>query len=219
VSVSSAIVPRHRTLLLLANYHGTNDMVDVAVTERDRGQRSGNAAIKAAVPISGSPSVELGGSKGSESEVNQARTVKDHPANALNRLLDALAQSEDVATDLSAGAAAVQLHVAELVARLRPVRPHRQPVAVPVRRRRRLRDHQPRRRQPPPLLGLGPVPPRPVHRHQPRRPAPAPRHHRHHQRRELPHARSPRHAHPEPPHELTTVGRHVIPWSGAVSVT
>ena len=140
------------TLLLLANYHGTNDMVDVAVTERDRGQRSGNAAIKAAVPISGSPSVELGGSKGSESEVNQARTVKDHPANALNRLLDALAQSEDVATDLSAGAAAVQLHVAELVARLRPVRPHRQPVAIPVRRRRRLRDHQPRRRQPPPLL-------------------------------------------------------------------
>lgn len=91
------------TLVPLANYHDIEVMVDVAVTQRDRGQRSGNAAAKAGLPIPGAPSVELGGSKGSESEVTQARTVKDHPTNALNRLLDALAVSKDVTTDLSAG--------------------------------------------------------------------------------------------------------------------
>ncbi|MFD2768403.1 DUF6414 family protein [Micromonospora eburnea] len=92
------------TLVPLANYYDIQVMVDVAVTQRDLGQRSGKAGFNAAVPIPGSPGIELGGSKGSESEVTQARTIKDHPTNALNRLLDALTLNGDVATDLSGGA-------------------------------------------------------------------------------------------------------------------
>jgi hypothetical protein len=38
---------------------------------------------------------------------------------------------------------------------------------------------------------MGPVPPRTRHRHQPARPAPAPRHRRGHRRRVLPHAGGP----------------------------
>lgn len=91
-------------LVPLANYHDIEVMVDVAVTQRDRGQRSGAAGVRASVPLPGSPGVELGGSRGSESEVTQARTVKDHPTNALNRLLDALAKSGDVTTGLPTSA-------------------------------------------------------------------------------------------------------------------
>ncbi|MER7589616.1 hypothetical protein ABTW72_18985 [Micromonospora sp. NPDC127501] len=89
------------TLVPLANYHDIQVMVDVAVTQRDLGQRSGNAGVKAVLPVPGSPGLEFGGSKGSESEVTQARTIKDHPTNALNRLLDELARNGDVVTDLS----------------------------------------------------------------------------------------------------------------------
>jgi len=91
-------------LVPLANYHDIDVMVDVAVTQRDLGQRSGNAAVKVAVPLPGTPSLDFGGSKGSEVEVTQARTIKDHPTNALNRLLDSLAAREDVTRDLSKGA-------------------------------------------------------------------------------------------------------------------
>jgi len=91
-------------LVPLANYHDIEVMVDVVVTQRDRGERSGKAAVKASIPLPGTPGFELGGSRGSESEVTQARTVKDHPTNALNRLLDALAASGDVTTDLTTGA-------------------------------------------------------------------------------------------------------------------
>ena len=52
----------------------------------------------------GAPGVELCRSRDSESEVTQARTVHDHPANALNRLLDKLAEDGDITTDLSTGA-------------------------------------------------------------------------------------------------------------------
>jgi hypothetical protein len=92
------------TLVPLANYHNIEVMIEVAVTRRDLGQRSGKAGLKATIPVPGSPGFEIGGSKGSESEVTQAQTVKDHPTNALNRLLDALASNEDVVTDLSADA-------------------------------------------------------------------------------------------------------------------
>ncbi|WP_148083660.1 hypothetical protein [Micromonospora sp. Llam0] len=92
------------TLVPLANYHDIEIMVDIAITQRDLGQRSGNAGVKLAVPITGSPGLELGGSKGSEFEVTQARTIKDHPANALNRLLDTLTRNNDIVTDLSSGA-------------------------------------------------------------------------------------------------------------------
>lgn len=92
------------TLVPMANYHDIEVMVDVAVTQRDLGQRSGGAAVKVKAPIPGSPGLELGGSRGAESELTQARTIKDHPTNALNRLLDALAKNGDVTTDLTVGA-------------------------------------------------------------------------------------------------------------------
>jgi hypothetical protein len=91
-------------LVPLANYHDIEVMVDVAVSQRDRGERSGTAGVNMSIPIPGAPGVELGGSRGSESEVTQARTVHDHPANALNRLLDKLAADGDITTDLKTGA-------------------------------------------------------------------------------------------------------------------
>ena len=67
---------------------------------------------------------------------------------------------------------------------------HRQPAAVPVRRRG-LRTPQPGDRQPLALRGMGPLPTRPQHRRQPARPPPAPQRRRRHRRRELPHAPGP----------------------------
>lgn len=87
----------------LANYHDIEVMTDVSVTQRDRGDRSGKAGIKVAVPVPGSPGIELGGSKGSEFEVTQERVVRSHPTNALNKLLDSLHGSGDLVTDLSVG--------------------------------------------------------------------------------------------------------------------
>lgn len=89
------------TLVPLANYHDIEVMVDVQVSQRDLGQKSGNLGFRASVPLPGSPGVEAGGSRGSESEVTQARTVKDTPASALNRLLDTLELHNGVVTDLS----------------------------------------------------------------------------------------------------------------------
>ncbi len=74
--------------------------------------------------------------------------------------------------------------------RLRAAGQHRQPAAVPLRRRG-LRTPQPRHRQPLAVRGMGPLPARPQHRRQPARPPPAPQQHRRHRRRELPHARGP----------------------------
>lgn len=90
------------TLVPLANYHDIEVMVDVAVSQRDLGQRSGKAGISLGLPVLGSPSAEVGGARGSESEVTQARTVKDTPASALNRLLDTLEREDGMVTDLSA---------------------------------------------------------------------------------------------------------------------
>lgn len=89
-------------LVPLANYHDIEVMIDVAVTQREVGRRLANAGGKMSVPIPGTPAFEMGGSKGSETEITQARTVKDHPSNALNRLLDTLAREGDI-TDLSDG--------------------------------------------------------------------------------------------------------------------
>ncbi|ROZ61498.1 hypothetical protein EDL96_13245 [Kocuria soli] len=91
-------------LVPLANYHGIEVMVDVALSQRDRGERTGKAGANVALPIPGSPGFEFGGSRGSEAEITQARTVKDHPTNALNRLLDELAKANDITTDLSGSA-------------------------------------------------------------------------------------------------------------------
>lgn len=90
------------TLVPLANYHDIEVMVDVQVSQRDLGQQSGKAGFRASLPLPASPGVEAGGSRGSESEVTQARTVKDTPASALNRLLDRLELDNGVVTDLSA---------------------------------------------------------------------------------------------------------------------
>ena len=67
---------------------------------------------------------------------------------------------------------------------------HRQPAAVPVRRRH-LRTPQPRDRQPLAVRGMGPVPARPQHLLQPARPARGPQQRRRDRLRELPHARGP----------------------------
>ena len=84
-------------LVPLANYHDIEVMVDVALAQRDRGERTGKAGVNVGLPLPGSPGLELGGTKGSESEITQQRTVKDHPAHALNRLLDELTKSNDIA--------------------------------------------------------------------------------------------------------------------------
>ncbi len=103
-------------LIPLANYRGIEVMVDVAVTNRDRGQRSGNAGLKAAAPLPGGSSLELGGSRGSESEVTQARTIRDHPANALNRLLDDLHAHDDLLTDVDAEPGVIRHQLVEIEA-------------------------------------------------------------------------------------------------------
>ena len=90
--------------------------------------------------------------------------------------------------------------------RLRAAGQHRQPAAVPLRRRR-LRTPQPRDRQPLAVRGMGPLPARPQHRRQPARPAPAPQQRRRHRRRELPHARGPRPVRRPPLEPLTTHAR------------
>lgn len=87
----------------LANYHDIEVLTDVSVSQRDRGERSGRAGIKASLPIPGGPGIELAGGKGSESEVTQERIVKSHPADALNRLLDTLQATKSVTQDLSNG--------------------------------------------------------------------------------------------------------------------
>jgi hypothetical protein len=89
-------------LVPLAKYHDIEVMVDVEISQRDLGQRSGKAGISATLPISSSPGFELSGGRGSESEVTAGRTVKDNPASALNRLLDALARENGLTADLSA---------------------------------------------------------------------------------------------------------------------
>ena len=95
---------------------------------------------------------------------------------------------------------------------LRAAGQHRQPAAVPVRRRR-LRTPQPRDRQPLAVRGMGPLPARPQHRRQPARPAAAPQQRRRHRRRELPHARSPQ---PDrrPPLEAANPSREVGTFAG-----
>lgn len=87
----------------LANYHDIEVMTDVSVSQRDRGERSGKMGAKLAVPVPGSPGFDIGGARGSESEVTQERVVRSHPANALNKLLDSLHGSGDLVTNLSTG--------------------------------------------------------------------------------------------------------------------
>lgn len=89
------------TLVPLANYHDIEVMVDVQLSQRDLGQRSGGGGVRASIPLPGSPGIEFSGSKGSEAEVTQARTIKDNPASALNRLVDALTREGDLITELT----------------------------------------------------------------------------------------------------------------------
>lgn len=86
------------TLIPLANYHNIEVMADIQLTQRDLGKRSGKAGVSASMPVA---SFNVGGTKGSESEVTQARTIKDHPSNALNRLLDELHRTDAITTDVT----------------------------------------------------------------------------------------------------------------------
>lgn len=79
------------TLVPLANFHNIEVMTDVSLSERDLGKKGANAGLRMGIP--GGPTVEVGGSGSKEFEVAQARTVKDHPTSALNRLLDDLAEA------------------------------------------------------------------------------------------------------------------------------
>lgn len=88
------------TLVPLANFHNIEVMTDVSLSERDLGKKGANAGLKMGIP--GGPNIEAGGSGAKESEVTQARTVQDHPASALNRLLDDLATADEL-SDLQAG--------------------------------------------------------------------------------------------------------------------
>lgn len=96
-------------LVPLANYHDIEVMTDIAVSQRDLGARSGKAAVNVSIPVPGAPGVEVGGSKGSETEVTQDRVVRAHPANALNRVLDTLAQEDDLTRGFT-GTEAVMRH-------------------------------------------------------------------------------------------------------------
>jgi len=82
------------TLVPLANFHNIEVMTDVSLSERDLGRKGANAGLKMGIP--GGPNLEAGGSGTKESEVTQARTVKDHPASALNRLLDDLTRAGEL---------------------------------------------------------------------------------------------------------------------------
>lgn len=91
------------TMIPLANYHDIEVMTDIAVSQRDRGERSGRAGLTVSLPIPGSPGIDVGGSGGSETEVTQERIVKSHPADALNRLLDSLQREGELSNDLING--------------------------------------------------------------------------------------------------------------------
>lgn len=90
------------TLVPLANFHNIEVMADVSLSERDLGKKGANAGLRMGIP--GGPTIEAGGSGSREFEVAQARTVKDHPTSALNRLLDDLAEAGQL-SDLEDGAA------------------------------------------------------------------------------------------------------------------
>lgn len=87
----------------LANYRDIEVMTDVAVSQRDRGERSNRAGVNVSLPIPGSPGLDFGKTGGTESEVTQERVVKSHPADALNRLLDSLHEANELTCDLSSG--------------------------------------------------------------------------------------------------------------------
>lgn len=88
-------------LVPLANYHDIDVTTDVAITVRDLGKRSKGGLVGLSLPVPGGPKLEVHGDSGSESEVTQARTVKAHPTNALNRLVNALQETGDLKVDLS----------------------------------------------------------------------------------------------------------------------
>ena len=88
-------------LVPLANYHDIDVTTDVAITVRDLGKSSKGGAGGLSFPIPGGPKLEAHGDSGSESEVTQARTVKAHPTNALNRLVNALQEAGDLKDSLS----------------------------------------------------------------------------------------------------------------------
>ncbi|OLT31938.1 hypothetical protein [Serinicoccus sp. CUA-874] len=88
-------------LVPLANYHDIDVTTDVAITVRDLGTRSKGGAAGLSLPVPGGPKFELHSDSGSESEVTQARTVKAHPTNALNRLVNALQGAGDLKEGLS----------------------------------------------------------------------------------------------------------------------
>jgi len=97
-------------LVPLANYHDIEVMTDLEVTQRDRGNRSFGGEAGAAVSIvPGAPSIKFRAGKGNESEVTQTRSVKDHPTDSLNRLVDKLQKDELLTTDLAQAVAKRQL--------------------------------------------------------------------------------------------------------------
>lgn len=87
------------TLVPLANYHDIDVTADVAVTVRDLAQRGRGGGLSVGIP---GMAADLRAEGSTESEVTQQRTIKAHPTNALNRLIDVLHQEDLLSTDLSA---------------------------------------------------------------------------------------------------------------------
>ncbi|MDV8002832.1 hypothetical protein [Rhodococcus sp. IEGM 1408] len=85
-------------LVPLANYHGIEVLVDVEVSERmlRSGAANGGGKLR-----TGLIDAEAGGARTTESERTRSRVIRDAPASALNRLVDALFKSGDVRTDTS----------------------------------------------------------------------------------------------------------------------
>lgn len=86
------------TLVPLANYHDIEVMVDVEVS--DRVLRSGTGGGTASIRVGG-VGADANGSRASESETTQSRTIRDAPASALNRLVDELLRTDEVKTTVA----------------------------------------------------------------------------------------------------------------------
>lgn len=88
-------------LVPLADYHDIEVMVNVDVSQRNRGSSSRRLEGRVALPVPGSPSIGGGRNRDEESEVTESRTIADTPTSALNRLLDKLEKDDAVNTDAS----------------------------------------------------------------------------------------------------------------------
>lgn len=87
-------------LVPLANYHGIEVMTDVAITSKSQETTGGGG--EAGVNIH-ALQAKGNGSRQTQNEVTEARTVKDHPVSAFNHLMDQLELKEAVITSLENG--------------------------------------------------------------------------------------------------------------------